>query len=164
MSGGETNNKPKTAILGAGNVLMGDDGIGVRVVEALKDKEGLPDGVEVIDAGTATLDALALVENVNHLIIIDAVKGGGRPGTVYQFSPDDVSETPSQKISLHQMSLLEALKAGRMLGVRVPRVSIIGVEPGSIAAGMNLSKEVGDQIPKIVNMIMSLLADLHPVA
>ncbi|UCG61322.1 MAG: HyaD/HybD family hydrogenase maturation endopeptidase, partial [Candidatus Zixiibacteriota bacterium] len=162
MSDGETTNRPRTAIMGAGNVLMGDDGIGVRVIEVLRDKEGLPDGIEIIDAGTATLDALALVENVDHLIIVDAVKGGQPPGTIYQFSPDDVSEPPSQKISLHQMSLLEALKVGRMLGAKTPRVSIIGVEPKTIAAGTSLSKEVGDQIPNIISAIMSLVADLHP--
>ena len=71
--------------MGAGNILMRDDGIGVRAIERLKELGGLPEEIDVIDAGTATLDALPLLDGVERLIIIDAVKGGGTPGTIYRF-------------------------------------------------------------------------------
>ncbi|UCE23618.1 MAG: HyaD/HybD family hydrogenase maturation endopeptidase [Candidatus Zixiibacteriota bacterium] len=158
----EKTDRPKTAILGAGNILMGDDGVGVHVVNAMKEQGGLPDGVELIDAGTATLDVLGMLEGVEHLIIIDAVKSGAAPGTIYRFSPDEVSETSSRKVSLHQISLLETLNASKMLGVNPPRVTIVGIEPKTIAVGNCLSKEVANRIPKIIDTIRSLLEE--PIA
>jgi hydrogenase maturation protease len=155
----EMTGRPKTVIMGAGNVLMGDDGIGVHVIKAMKEQGGLPDGVELIDAGTATLDAFSMLEGVDRLIIVDAVKSGAAPGTIYRFSPEDVSQTSSRKISLHQMSLLETLRASKMLGVRPPDVTIIGVEPKTIAAETCLSKEIAAQIPKIIDTIRSLLGE-----
>ena len=107
MSDREKTDRPKTAVLGAGNVLMGDDGVGVHVVKAMQEQGGLPEGIELIDAGTATLNVLGMLEGVEHLIIVDAVKSGAAPGTIYRFSPDDVTEPSSRKVSLHQISLLE---------------------------------------------------------
>ena len=153
----KTDGRRKTAVMGAGNILMSDDGIGVRAVETLKELGGLPDDIDLIDAGTATLDALPLLDGVERLIIVDAVKGGGPPGTIYQFSPEDISEIRSGKISLHQISLLEALASNSLLGSTPPEIVIVGVEPQDISSGTDLSPKIAGALPKVIEAVFALL-------
>lgn len=153
----ESNDRPKTVVMGAGNILMGDDGIGVHVVRALKEHGGLPDGVDLIDAGTATLDALPLLDGVECLIIIDAVKGGGPAGAIYLFTPENVDEAPSGRVSLHQISLLDALKSNHFMGRRGCRATIVGVEPKDIVESLELSSELEKRIPEIIQTVLSLI-------
>jgi hydrogenase maturation protease len=143
--------------MGAGNILMGDDGIGVHIICALKEQGGLPDGIELIDAGTATLDALPLLDGVERLIIIDAVIGGGPPGAIYQFSPDDIHENTSGRVSLHQTSLLQALRMGGILGSGSVEVVVFGIEPGDVSPGTELTPDVRAIIPKVVETITNLI-------
>ena len=155
--GKESNDRARTVVMGAGNILMGDDGIGVHVIRALKEHGGLPDGVDLIDAGTATLDALPLLDGVDSLIIIDAVKGGGPAGAIYLFTPDDIDEAPSGRVSLHQITLLDALKSNHFIGRRGCRATIIGVEPKDIIESLELSPELEQRIPKIIQTVLSLV-------
>jgi len=143
--------------MGAGNLLMSDDGVGVHVVQMLRTRKGLPGDVKLIDAGTAALDVLPLLDGIDRLIIIDAVKGGGPPGTIYQFSPEDISEEPSRKLSLHQISLLQALNTGKMLGTTLPGIVIVGVEPKRISPGTSLSSEVQDAVERIIETVTALI-------
>lgn len=153
----ESSGRVRTVVMGAGNILLGDDGIGVHVIRALKESGGLPDGVELIDAGTATLDALPLLDGVERLIIIDAVKGGGPAGAIYRFTPDDISDGPSGRVSLHQISLLDALKSNDLLGHQGCRATIIGVEPKDIMESLELSSELEERIPEIIGAVLDLL-------
>lgn len=153
----DSSDRSRTVVMGAGNILLGDDGIGVHVIRALKDHEGLPDGVELIDAGTATLDALPLLDGVKRLIIVDAVKGGGPAGAIYLFTPEDVNEGPSGRVSLHQISLLDALKANHMVGGEGCLATIVGVEPKEITESLELSPEIEKQIPEIIQTVISLV-------
>lgn len=142
--------------MGAGNVLMRDDGIGVHVVRALCHEGPLPEGVEVLDAGTAAADYLAAMGEVSRLIVVDALRGGGEPGTIYQLSPQEIREKPSARMSLHQMSLLEALSLSRLTGGAPDEVIIIGIEPKTITEGVALSPEVEEKIPKVIKTIVAL--------
>lgn len=153
----QPDDRPRTAVMGAGNLLMSDDGVGVHVVQVLRTRKGLPGDVKLIDAGTAALDVLPLLDGIDRLIIVDAVKGGGAPGTVYQFSPDDISEEPSRRLSLHQISLLQALNTDKMLGASLPGIVIVGVEPKTISPGTGLSPEVQAAIEKVVETVSALI-------
>ncbi len=153
----DNEDRPRTVVMGAGNILMKDDGIGVHVVQALQNKRGLPGDIEIIDAGTAALDTLSLLDGVDRLIIVDAIKGGGEAGTIYKLSPDDIREKPRGSISLHQMSLLQALASNGLLGSVPSEVVIVGIEPGEITAGLELTPELRDRIPLIIETVESLL-------
>jgi len=153
----QPDDRPRTAVMGAGNLLMSDDGVGVHVIQVLRTKQGLPGDVKLIDAGTAALDVLQFLDDIDRLIIVDAVKGGGPPGTIYQFSPEDVSEEPSRRLSLHQISLFQALNTRKMLGSTLPGLVIIGVEPKSISPGTSLSPEVQAAVDKVVDTIVALV-------
>jgi hydrogenase maturation protease len=145
-------------VMGIGNVLLRDEGIGCHVVRALEEV-GLSD-VEIIDGGTS-LDALQLSEDTDKLIIVDAVKGGGRPGQIYRFYPEDITLEQKPLLSLHDMSLVDSLKL-MQLWHNIDEAVIIGVEPKDIDWGLELSPELQERIPRIIDAILAELNNTNP--
>lgn len=139
--------------MGVGNLLMRDEGVGVHAVRAIE-KLGLPPSVQVIDAGTAALDALSVLGSGRRLVVVDAVRGGGEPGTLYRLSPKDIAPATGAPISLHDMGVREALTAAEILGRKPRSTVIIGVEPETIAWGLHLSPTVKAAIPAVVNLVL----------
>ena len=138
-------------VLGIGNVLLRDEGIGCHVVHAL---EGIPlPGVEIIDAGTCP-DALQLLEDADKLIIVDAVKGGEMPGQIYRFHLEDITLKQKPFLSLHDMGLVDNLMLMK-LWHSIGETVIIGVEPKEIEWGLELSPELQEKIPQIVELILA---------
>ncbi|HIE13123.1 MAG TPA: hydrogenase maturation protease [Desulfotomaculum sp.] len=143
---------PRLLILGVGNVLLKDEGVGVHAVRELK-KRNYPPEVSIVDGGTAGLDLLYLVEDASRLIIIDATNGDAEPGAIFRFSPEELDDyVPSVSSSLHQIGLLEVLHLGRAMGVLPPTV-IFGVQPAVIDWGMELSQEVSRRLPQLVSLV-----------
>lgn len=141
-----------TTILGVGNILFKDEGIGCHVAQALK-QIPIPD-TEVIDAGTSP--EVSFAENSDKLIVVDAAKAGGAPGEVYRFELDDIALGHQPVLSLHQMTLVANLlltKAWRDL----PETVIIGIEPKEIGWGLELSPELQEKTPHIVKTILAEL-------
>jgi hydrogenase maturation protease len=100
-TGGRNAPPSSILILGVGNILLGDEGVGVRVIEAMQEID-LPDTVELIDGGTASIDILEFLKNREKVIVIDAVQGGGgEPGTLYRFTPGDIKVRKPVYTSLH---------------------------------------------------------------
>ena len=145
-------------VVGIGNVLLMDEGVGCHVVHALE-RIPLPD-VEVVDGGTCP-DALELLEDADKLVIVDAVKGGGTPGQVYRFHPEDITLEQEPVLSLHDMSLVDSLKL-MQLWHNIDEVVIIGVEPGEIGWGLELSSKLEERMPQIIDAILSELNDTSP--
>jgi hydrogenase maturation protease len=145
-------------IIGIGNVVLRDEGVGVHAAWRLKEEQ-LPPGVEVIDGGTATMDLLADIQKAERIIVIDAVKGGGVPGQIYRLRPDDLSPETEHQLSLHQAGFLDVLGMARQLG-GAPEVVIIGVEPKEIAWGMELTPEVSGKLPNVIAAVFAELKGL----
>jgi hydrogenase maturation protease len=145
-------------VLGIGNVLLKDEGIGCHVVRALETIP-LPD-VKIIDGGTCP-DALQLLEDVDKLVIVDAVKGGGMPGQIYRFHLEDITLEPKPFLSLHDVSLVDSLKLTQ-LWHNIDEAVIIGVEPGEIGWGLELSSKLQERMPQIIDAILSELNDTSP--
>ncbi len=135
-----------------GNILLRDEGIGVHVAHALQAMP-LEEGVEVIDGGTSP-HIIPLVEGADKLIVIDAALGGGEPGTIYRFSPEDIIAESTGLISAHQMSFVENLKLMKGLGIEPGEVVIIGVEPKEVGWGLEPSPELQGRIPEIVKVVL----------
>ena len=131
-------------VVGIGNILLRDEGIGCHVVHALEEID-LSD-VEIIDGGTSS-DVLQLSEDVDKLVIVDAVKGGGMPGQIYRFHIEDITLEQKPLLSLHDMSLIDSLKLMR-LWHNIDEAVIIGVEPKDIGWGLELSPELQERIPR----------------
>lgn len=143
------NDVPGTVIVGVGNELLRDEGVGVIAARVLMN-EKLPPGVEVVEGGVGGFDLVFELEGRERAIIIDAADMGAAPGTVRSFTLDEVDiEMVQRMASLHQVGLADVLHIGGMVGP-MPEVHIIGVQPAEIAPGMGLSPEVGAAIPQVV--------------
>ncbi len=139
-------------ILGVGNNIQMDDGIGVHVIEEMKNHP-LPDNVELFDGGTAGYDLLGVIAEREKIIVIDAVKGEHPPGTLYKFSPEEVP-IENRYDSLHQLGIIEALKLAGLQNKAPDQTVIIGVEPEKIDWGLYLTPVVKEKIPKIIDVVM----------
>jgi hydrogenase maturation protease len=147
-------------VVGIGNILLRDEGIGCHVVHALESRlVGTLPGVQIIDGGTCP-DLLQLLGDADKLVIVDAVKGGGMPGQIYRFHPEDITLEQKPLLSLHDMSLVDSLKLMQLwhpgsIGIR--EAVIIGVEPGELNWGLELSPELRERMPQIIDVILSEL-------
>ena len=137
---------PTVLVLGIGNTVMSDDGVGVKVVQLLQNEYRFPDHVEVLDGGTLGLDLLPKLEGIDHLIMVDAVETGKEPGTCVRLSGEELPIALETKISPHQMGLKDLLAVARLLG-HIPReMVLIGVQPGSIEMSTELTPAVEAQV------------------
>jgi hydrogenase maturation protease len=142
----------RTVVIGFGNLLLSDDGVGIRIAEELRRR--LPEDVEVLDGGVASLDVLDTVRDAGRWFIIDALAGGNEPGSVYRLIPADLGcGKAEQPFSLHQFSLADALAMAAARAALPPTV-IYGVEPQNIELGLELSPAVAAALPRVVELIM----------
>lgn len=145
---------PKAAVIGMGNLLLKDEGVGIHVIRALEKTclEGC-DAFMIVDGGTCSDILLQLPEGIEKLIIVDAVKGGGKPGSVYRFSPAGIAFERGIQTSVHQLGLAESLEMMAAACAEAPQVIIIGVEPKEIDWGLEISAELQMQVPKIIALV-----------
>jgi len=148
----EENLKNKILVVGIGNLLCRDEGIGVHVIQEMKNMK-LPDHIDLLDMGTSTMDLISYLQGVNKLIAIDAMKAGGTPGTIYKCRPEDLLPEEEGPVSLHEIGLLESLNMAQKMGMKINTV-IIGVEPKLLDWGMELSEEVKSKIPSIIEAVL----------
>jgi hydrogenase maturation protease len=153
-----------TAIVGVGNILMGDEGIGVRTVEALA-QESLPEGVTLYDGGTAFYVLSGELADFHKLVIVDAVNGDQPPGTMYRFVLEDIkggAERTGVSFSLHDIGVIESLRLERLV-YRIPeQVVFIGIEPERVELSMELSPRIASKLPALVHAILGEL-EAHAV-
>ncbi len=136
----------KTLILGIGNLLLCDEGVGVHVARALREEE-LPPDVVALEVGTAFLEALPEIEQADRVIIVDAMQADGTPGTIYRVPFEDCVR-PEIIASMHGFDLSRVFfLAGRS---SPPEVTVIGVEPARIGWGTELTPEIQDAIPAVI--------------
>ena len=134
--------KSRVAVVGVGNILMGDDGVGVRAVEALRERD-LPPGVDLYDAGTAIYDVAPRLTGYAAVIVVDAARFGGVPGEVRCFDLDvDALGSDGRGVSSHNINLVAALRLQMVAGDPLPPVRVVGVEPGEVALNLELSDDV----------------------
>ena len=143
-------------VLGVGNILLRDEGIGVRVVEAMEQVE-LPPEVELFDGATAGLDLLDAIADRQKVIIIDAIDGNSGPGTVIRLGLDDLAARMDPQVSLHEIGLLETLAVARQLGIAPQEVVVIGVRPKDVSSGLSLSPQIAGLVPEIVKLVLAEL-------
>lgn len=122
-----SNDQKYLLVLGIGNLLLTDEGLGVHAVKTLL-QEDWPAGVEFADGGTWTQDMVFWIKDYRQLLVLDVVKGGREPGTMYRFSEDDLRSNEDQRLSLHDIDLLDSLNMAGMVGTK-PELTVLGMEP-----------------------------------
>ena len=147
---------PRILVLGVGNTLMCDDGVGVHAVRALADGYEFPANVLVVE-GVAGLRLLGDIALADDLIIVDALKNNGMPGTIYRFSREDILPRRGPFVSAHEVGIAELLAAAEFSG-RLPETHIIGIEPlETETVSLDLSLPLRRAMPQIVAAIVDTL-------
>ena len=141
-------------IIGFGNIFMGDDGVGVRVIEELQKQQVFKDieNIELVDGGTSGVDLVFMLQNAGKAIIIDAVDAGQKIAQIVVFSPQEIKEFKKKifkSYSLHDIDLAEAFELVRTLNLPTA-IKIIGIKPKKIGYSDKLTPEIENQIPNII--------------
>ena len=153
---------PDTLIVGLGNPLRGDDGIGVRVIQTLV-AEALPEGVEVVEGGTQGLGLVSLMEGWRRVILVDAANVGQPPGGFVRFTPQEARLLGSdQRISIHNAGLRDALLLAETLDLLPDEIIIYGMQPANLDWDDGLSPQVETAMPELVRAILDGLDAVSP--
>ncbi len=144
-------------IIGMGNVLMQDEGVGVRAVEELECRYHIPEGVEVMDGGTAGTELLEPMRRKQHLIIADAVNTGAPPGTLVRLADGQVPAFFETKISNHQLGVSDLLALLAIGGDAPAHVTIIGMVPHLLQNKLGLSRKAETGLVQMVSMLVGEL-------
>jgi len=147
-------------ILGLGNLLLRDEGVGVHVVRALSERYELPDGIEILDGGTSSSELLDALSGREHVIVCDAIRSDARPGTVQRIDGAALADFFATQISPHQLGLSEVLASLELLGERPKRLTIIGVVPKDLSIGTELSEAGKRGVEQSIALILEDLAAL----
>ncbi len=151
---------PSVVVLGIGNTLMQDDGIGVRVIQALAENYVMPSNVRLIEGGIAGLRLLPDLAWAEELLIIDAFNGGGPPGTLYRFGPEKLLSGRGPLMSAHEVGIAEVLSVADFMG-RKPRTHIIGVQPQEVrTVGLELTPPLHTALPRVVAAAVEALRSM----
>ena len=146
-------------VLGLGNPLMGDDGVGVVGLFELERLFDIPDDVERLDGGVLGLQLLGRVEGADRLLVMDAVSARQPPGSVMRLELEQIQQVLAHKMSMHQVGFSEVLAAASIRGQRPPHLMVIGVQPANVAPGLGLSEEVAASMTVFVETAATELAD-----
>jgi hydrogenase maturation protease len=139
-----------TIVLGLGNPLMGDDGAGLAALEVLRRRYNFGAGVELEDGGALGLALLPLVEDAGSLLVLDAVRLGGRPGTTVVREGHEIPRCFSLVLSPHQSGFRETLALAGLRGNLPPRLALVGVEVAGAEYAEPLSLDVQRALPAMV--------------
>lgn len=153
QSGPATPQRP-LVVLGIGNMLLGDDGVGVHVLRALLAEQdaGLPPDTDLVDGGTGGLSLLQIVRDTSALVLVDAVDVGAEPGSVHVLTGDDLY-AGLVRLSVHQLGASDLLSAARLIGGLPAQVVLVGVQPASLEPDVRLSPAVQAALPAAVDAV-----------
>lgn len=137
-------------VLGVGNILLGDEGAGVRAVEQLQLLGGFSDSVQLLDGGTLGMELLRFLKGTKRLLLLDAVQGDQDPGALYCLRNSEVEAHLSGALSVHDLGLKDVLAVMTLLEAPVEEVVLLGLQPQTLAVGMELSEPVAAALPALV--------------
>lgn len=151
---------PRVLVVGLGNLLAGDEGLGPHAVRRLLER-GLPEGALAIDAATDLLAVTADMERAGRVILIDAVQAGQTPGTVYRWTLEELFERATRGatgLSTHGLTLAETLRLAQATGTRLPPTVLRGIEPEAVEFGLELSPVVARALDALLDEILAEVA------
>jgi hydrogenase maturation protease len=147
----------RRVVLGIGNILNRDEGVGVHALRELESGLGPRPGVELVDGGVLGLGLLSLVEECSHLLVLDAVDAGRPAGTVVELAGEQIPLFGGVRMSQHQVTFQEVLGLALMRGKLPAVLSLIGVQPADVSIGLELSTPVEAAIPVVLERALAVL-------
>ena len=149
----------KPLILGVGNILLSDEGVGVRVVQELEKRPEIQPHFDVIDGGTCGMELLDAMANREHLIIVDAVLANKQPGEIVVLHDEQVPTFFSRKISPHQLGICDVLSALKLTDEFPQNLCLIGIQPESLEAGIGLTETIQKTLPNVFATLNQVIDD-----
>jgi hydrogenase maturation protease len=152
-------------IIGFGNIFMGDDGIGVRIIEELQQRQVFKgnENIELVDGGTSGIDLIFMLKDADRAIIIDAVDAGQEIAQIVVFAPNEIVDFKKKvfkSYSLHDIDLAEAFELVRKLNLQAD-IKIIGIKPKNVGYSDKLSPEIENIIPEIIARVIEEVSDVR---
>ena len=147
----------ENTVLGVGNTILSDEGFGVRVVEYLQKNFTFPENVALIDGGTLGVELLHFVAGTKRLLIIDSIDGGAAAGSTFHLRGDEIKAHFAQKISAHEVGIQDVLTMLELSGKKIPCVELIGAQPFSLEAGVELSPQMSKLVPPFADKAVEIL-------
>jgi len=155
-----TKNEKHIMVLGVGNLLFTDEGVGIHVIRKLEERYSFPENVSIQDGGVLGINLLGVISDADHLIVVDAVKNKGKPGDLHRLEGEEIPKRILAKNSLHEVDLLEALTLCQALD-KVPETVIVGVEPKDIeSVGLEPTPPVQEKMDDLIDMVLKELDHL----
>ncbi|MDK9726515.1 MAG: HyaD/HybD family hydrogenase maturation endopeptidase [Sterolibacteriaceae bacterium MAG5] len=158
----------RAVVLGIGNTILTDEGVGVRAVEALQQRYALPENVEPVDGGTAGMELIEALSGLDLLVVLDTIVAGKAPGTVISLAGDDIPVFFRKKLSPHQIGLSDVLASLELLGELPKETLVFGVQPVSLELGTELTPTVAEKVPELAELAAGALRQrgyvLEPLA
>ncbi len=143
----------KTLILGVGNLLLTDDGVGVHAIQKLEAEYKIPEEVQVVDGGTCGLDLLQFMDDIDHLVIVDAAQLGKPAGSIARMEGDQVPAYLALKTSPHEIGLPELMFTAQLIDIYPQRVVVLGIQPESIETAVGLTPPVAARLDELVELL-----------
>lgn len=150
----------RVLVLGLGNILLRDEGVGVRVIEALAGRYLMPAGVELLDGGTSGMDLLDAIAGCDHLLICDAVRADAPPASVIRLSDAQVPALFRNRYSPHQLGVADVLATLVLTDETPASITLIGVVPADLGLGLELSPEVARAAERAAECLVAELRGL----
>jgi len=147
-------------VLGVGNVLLEDEGLGVRALEILQQRYQTPPGLEWLDGGTTGMGLLDVISDCDHLLVLDAVQTGAPPGTLVRMTNDEVPVYFGLRITPHQLGLSDVLATLELTGEQPESVTVLGLVPDSMDLSLELSGHIHSRLETLVSAAVDELASL----
>ena len=144
-------------VLGIGNLLMGDEGVGIHLIQTLEKSYTFSPSVNLIDGGTTGLDLIPYFENCEKMIIVDAVDFQRKPGYIGSLYNEEIHYRFNTKLSLHQAGLADVLSVIKLTDIQSPDMMLIGVQPLQVKMGIELSDKIADKMEQILNIVTEKL-------
>ena len=156
----------QTTLIGLGNILMRDEGVGAHAVKYIEENFAIPPELEIVDGGTSGLDLLPFIETRDHVLFVDTINFNREPGHIGVLTNEQIPALFGAKDSLHHMGLMDVLAAAQLMEVLPREICLIGIQPHTIATGLELTATIEARLKPLVDEILAHLAVwgvmLHP--
>ncbi len=150
----------KTVLIGLGNLLLGDEGIGVHAINAIRQRYSFEPPVEVVDGGTLGLDLLSYFENKDTVVIVDAVNFGREPGYIGLLRDDEIPARINAKLTVHHIGLSDILSSLKLLGKSPKKITLVGIQPESFEFSLNLTNTLKSKFEELIDAAIMELKEL----
>ena len=149
----------KVAVIGVGNILLQDEGVGIHIVNALIKDYRFDPPIEIIDGGTTGMDLIPYFEENDKIIIVDAVNFDKEPGFIGSIENEDILTVLTTKLTMHHLGLTDVLSTMKVHDIKPEQMFLLGIQPDSLELDMELTDVIANRIPRMMEVLQQKLAE-----